>query len=1650
MRSTVSPRCSIAGTANPALPGAGRILPPPLCLESLEERALPNSLAGLTDAANPPADEAIVSAATPGMDAASVPELNQATTADAAPPPSDTAAELSNAVFSPCTTTAPDSTDEPVPGSLQPPPDQLQAQVFDPGLNAENLFAFHDAMPVAASSERMPDPNKGPLTDGADGGSGGGDTGSTGAGENPIAPPASASAENGESGGGSSPALPAQPAAPPPPASNPAVNTAAPAPSSPVSGVPTSSQLAQIQTLNFEPPVSTTTPAAHAITAQAAATPANTHGGSLTSSPDPTFTFQVGASSTFQLETFYDSDDPSSYSASIDWGDGNTSAGSITVVSAGDFLVSGTHTYVNSGTYPIAVTFTDSNGSLTVDDTAEVDQAPVFTSAASTTVTAGDGNTFTLTTSSFPTAAITESGSLPSGVNFTDNGDGTASLTGSPDPTSNQGGVYNLTFTATNSDSADAYAAQSFVLTVDQAPAITSDMSTTFNVGSAGTFTVQTTGFPTAAVSESGTLPSGVTFADNGDGTGTLAGTPATGAGGVYDLTFTASNGVSGDANQDFTLTVDETPVITSASSTTFTAGQSDSFTVQSDGYPTDTIGWDSGSLPNGVTLVDNGDGTATLAGTPAAGTGGTYNLGFTATNGVGSGYQSFGLTVDEAPAITSDAAPFTVGSSGAFAVLTTGFPAATVTESGTLPSGITFTTNSDGTPELVGTPNTGTAGDYDLTFTASNGIGTEATQDFTLVVGQAPAITSASQTDFNIGSADTFQVTTLAFPIAAITENGSLPSGVTFTDNGNGTATLSGTPAAGTGGNYDLAFMASNGVGPGFIQDFILTVNDASAIISTAAVTFVAGSFDSAMILTSGFPTAAITVSGTLPSGLSFTDNGDGTASLAGTPAPSAAGIYDLTIMDDNGIGSDPSQSFILTINQAPSITSAVTTTFTTGQTGTFTVQTSGFPTATISESGTLPSGITFTDNGNGTATLGGSPNVGTGGVYDLTFMADDGIGLVASKLLVLTVYEAAAPANDGVTLVWSGASGTDLQWITPGNWIIPNGVDRPFGPESGDTVVFDGNVSSKPSFLVPDSTGAVSAINFINGYSGDLILQQSLDVTGFISETCGNVCILNGITLDTPQYYFLGGDIEGDGFDNSGEGDLNITSQANEPGLFEAHGGGTIEVGNFNFDASSTLSIMDTVGVTFENTTINALGTTNWESGDISLPNSEFNNRGTFQITGDGFIDSGIGVPGDFYNYGSFIKTASPSTGVTRIRVAFDNTYVNSSTFVEVDTGRLRFERSGTQNAPFIADGTGILTFGRQGVQILLPGTIFTGTGSMTLTDRAQFQIAAGYNQVIDLPIIIALDPTLIGRVERVAIFGVGPGTGALLGTQSSIQFNQALTWKHGAFQNLNVKINANALLTGDGLKILLESSVDISSNSTFTWEGSGNIFLRNTKIDNFGAFKIATDQASIDQDPNPGDTSLFVNDNSGVSPGLVTKVAGTNVTNIDVPFENSTGVLNLNGFNLAFNSSFQQIGGDTGSTLLKGGVLYGDSLVFSGGTLIGSAGTIIGSVTIDGATVKMNSPTSTLLIVGSYTQLAGTLEVNVDGLNNYDTFVILGTVSLEGGNLQVNRFWAFTPPVGSQYAFLWSAAISGSIPVSAGWNLSFGILGATLTKQ
>ena len=183
--------------------------------------------------------------------------------------------------------------------------------------------------------------------------------------------------------------------------------------------------------------------------------------------------------------------------------------------------------------------------------------------------------------------------------------------------------------------------------TIVQPPAITSVATTTFISGQANSFTVTATGIPTPSINRSGTLPTGVNFVDHGDGTGTLSGNPAATSNASYTITFTANNGIGSPAVQTFVLNIHVPPQFTSLGAAAFKVGSPNSFTVTTLGIPTNAI-TEVGALPAGVSLVDNGNDTATLSGNPAPGSAPSYTFTITATNGVGSpANQSFVLTVN-------------------------------------------------------------------------------------------------------------------------------------------------------------------------------------------------------------------------------------------------------------------------------------------------------------------------------------------------------------------------------------------------------------------------------------------------------------------------------------------------------------------------------------------------------------------------------------------------------------------------------------------------------------------------------------------------------------------------------------------------------------------------------------------------------------------------------------------------------------------------------------------------------------------------------------------------------------------------------------------------------------------------------------------
>ena len=365
--------------------------------------------------------------------------------------------------------------------------------------------------------------------------------------------------------------------------------------------------------------------------------------------------------------------------------------------------------------------------------------------------------------------------------------------------------------------------------------------------------------------------------------------------------------------------------------------------------------------------------------------------------------------------------------------------------------------------------------------------LGNGATQ--TLNENVAPAITSAASAGSIVGAAFSFTVTTTGAPTPALSETGALPAGISFTDNGNGTATISGTPASGSGGSYPIQITAGNSVG-GTSQSFTLNNSEAPTITSPATATFSTGVAGTYTVTTTGYPAATITESGSLPSGMTFKDNGDGTGTISGTPSSGSQGSYPVTLSATNSSGSTATLSLAITVNAAaaPTITSGSVADFTLNQAGAVAVTTTGAPTPAITESGTLPDGLTFTDNGNGTALLSGTPTAT--GTTNVTFTASNGISPDATQTFMVVVGQALAftSANTATGTVGSSFTFTAKAGGYPApDWgysNLPPGVT--FIDNKDGTATLSGTPTAAGSYAVP--------LVATNAYGS---VQQTLTIT-------------------------------------------------------------------------------------------------------------------------------------------------------------------------------------------------------------------------------------------------------------------------------------------------------------------------------------------------------------------------------------------------------------------------------------------------------------------------------------------------------------------------------------------------------------------------
>ncbi|UII30954.1 MBG domain-containing protein [Fulvivirga ulvae] len=254
-------------------------------------------------------------------------------------------------------------------------------------------------------------------------------------------------------------------------------------------------------------------------------------------------------------------------------------------------------------------------------------------------------------------------------------------------------------------------------------------------------------------------------------------------------------------------------------------------------------------------------------------------------------------------------------------------------------------------------------------------------------------------------------------------------PAWLTFTDNGGGIAELSGVAAVSDIGDHFVSLEVSDNNGNKHTQNFTISVaaSNEQPVFTSTPVTSVAEDAPYTYNITTTDPdnnNRTITAP-TLPSWLTFTDHGNGTATLQGTPSNSNVGSHAvlLRVTDIFGISSD--QSFSIAVsntNDAPEFTSSPVISAKQSVTYTYSITTTDVDAGdsrSIVSTTTLPAWLSLTDNGNGSATLTGVHPVSETNnlTYPINLKVQDTGGASDTQSFTITVqYENNPPTLDPI----------------------------------------------------------------------------------------------------------------------------------------------------------------------------------------------------------------------------------------------------------------------------------------------------------------------------------------------------------------------------------------------------------------------------------------------------------------------------------------------------------------------------------------------------------------------------------------------------------------------------------------------------------
>jgi hypothetical protein len=372
-----------------------------------------------------------------------------------------------------------------------------------------------------------------------------------------------------------------------------------------------------------------------------------------------------------------------------------------------------------------------------------------------------------------------------------------------------------------------------------------------------------------------------------------------------------------------------------------------------------------------------------------------------------------------------------------------------------TLPDGAAFTDNGNDTGLFEWTPTYDQAGEYSVTFYAtddSGAVDSEAVPVTVNDVNRPPVLDS-------IGSKTVAEADTLSFLITATDPDldsiwfsyDPALANATLTDHGDGTATFEFAPNYNESGTYPTTFIVSDGLldDSELVSITVTDVNTPPELDSIGDRSIDEGALLTiAVSATDPQGDSIILSTSTLPDGATFSDNGDGTGSFDWTPTFEQADVYDVKFYATDTAGAADSELVTITVNdvnRAPVLDSIGNQTTTENDTLTLLI------TATDPDLDSIwftydpaLTNATLTDHGDGTATFEFIPDFDQSGDHALTFVVSDG-ALADSELVTISVTNTNRPPvldsignqttaeNDTLTLLIT-ATDPDLDsiWFT------------------------------------------------------------------------------------------------------------------------------------------------------------------------------------------------------------------------------------------------------------------------------------------------------------------------------------------------------------------------------------------------------------------------------------------------------------------------------------------------------------------------------------------------------------------------------------------------------------------------------------------